>query len=382
MITNGGKEIVAKYLLGQAPSYATHIGLGCGAKPNATGDYSTKETMDFEMIRVPISSRGFVNEGGVSKIAFAAEMPTEYRYEITEVSLWSAGSNALAANSSDSRVMFTFDESEGWQFHRTDGDLSSGPIPSYTDSLDGGDNSNDINLPFNAGDVVFASYADNETLLSSIRKDRQEGARFFNYGVFMRGDTSKITSSFVVTDGSTGNSSHIHLNGRNYNLSKNSPNDQLKLALSVLPQQESNADIPYATRIVVEFFQSEADASVGYAKLTHQINEADFAADNRYIVITKALKDIQISPDFAWSDVKMTRIYVSVYKTSADEIANTPSDEYYVCLDAMRFDNIMSVNPLHVMSGYSVVNTPLGRPIVKNANTTNYIEFRFALGVT
>lgn len=381
MITNSGKEILAKYLLGQAPAYATHISLGCGAKPNSTGDFSAKQAMDFEMIRIPISSRGFVNEGGTSKIALAAEMPTEYRYEISEVGLWSAGSNSAATNS-DSRVLFTFDQNENWQFHRTDGSLSSGPIPEYFESLDGGDNTNDINLPYDAGDVVFGTTADNESLLSSIRKDRQEGARFLNYTVMMRGDTSKITSGFVVTDGSTGNSAHIHLDGRNFNLSRNSPNDEIKLALSVMPKQESNTTIPYRTRIVVEFLQSELNSTTGYARFKHEIPNSSFASDNRYIVITKALKDLEVSSDFSWSDVRVTRIYVAVYKTSGDEVSNTPSDEYYVCLDAMRFDNIMSYNPLYVMTGYSVVNTPLARPIIKIANTSNYIEFRFSLGVT
>ena len=65
MITNTGKSIIAKYLLGQAPAYASYIAIGCGATPldtaDAIGDYSTKINLDFEMFRVPISSRGFVN---------------------------------------------------------------------------------------------------------------------------------------------------------------------------------------------------------------------------------------------------------------------------------------------------------------------------------
>jgi hypothetical protein len=66
MITNIGKTIIAKYLLGQAPAYASYIAVGCGATPLASGDtigdYSTKTNLDFEMFRVPISSRGFINE--------------------------------------------------------------------------------------------------------------------------------------------------------------------------------------------------------------------------------------------------------------------------------------------------------------------------------
>jgi hypothetical protein len=38
MITNKGKEIVAKYLLGTAPSFASYIAVGCGPKPRPNVD--------------------------------------------------------------------------------------------------------------------------------------------------------------------------------------------------------------------------------------------------------------------------------------------------------------------------------------------------------
>jgi hypothetical protein len=38
MITNTGKTIIAKYLLGQAPAYASYIAIGCGATPLTTGN--------------------------------------------------------------------------------------------------------------------------------------------------------------------------------------------------------------------------------------------------------------------------------------------------------------------------------------------------------
>ena len=33
MITTIGKQIIAKYLMGTTPSYASYIALGCGPKP-------------------------------------------------------------------------------------------------------------------------------------------------------------------------------------------------------------------------------------------------------------------------------------------------------------------------------------------------------------
>ena len=49
MITNKGKTIIAKYLLGQAPAYASYIAVGCGPQPLDTedsfGNYSAKENI-------------------------------------------------------------------------------------------------------------------------------------------------------------------------------------------------------------------------------------------------------------------------------------------------------------------------------------------------
>ena len=134
MITNTGKNILAKYLVGQTASYASHIAVGCGPKPQladaASVDYSDKQSLDFEMFRVPIISRGFVDESGVSKIVLTAELPTQERYEITEVGLFSGASNPVAG-STDSKVIYSFSDSEPWKYS------SQGTeIPSIYEPLD------------------------------------------------------------------------------------------------------------------------------------------------------------------------------------------------------------------------------------------------------
>jgi hypothetical protein len=375
MITNDGREIISKYLLGQVPAFATHIGIGCGAVPNATGDFSAKKNMDFEMIRVPISSKGFVNElvgpDLVTKMAFTGEMPIVDRLEITEVALWSAASNNNAG-SSDSRILFSFGSEENWVVHND----STGAVTSlsslyYPSPLDASDGSNDILIT----DPIFSTTADNSVFLSQVRKGRQEGARYLDNTILIRGDQSTIDGTFDVT----ASTSHIHLSGKTTNLSTNSLNDEIKVALSLVPQDASNAVIPDITRIVIEFLQSEATyPNTGYARLEAELVPADFAADNRYVVITKKLEDLVYSQGFNWSDTKITRVYVSTYNLSTDV---TPSDDYYVALDAIRFDNISTPNPLYVMTGYAVVNTTDGYPIYKIANASNYIEFRMRLGV-
>jgi hypothetical protein len=78
---------------------------------------------------------------------------------------------------------------------------------------------------------------------------------------------------------------------------------------------------------------------------------------------------------FSWADVSTAKIYVCITEN------NLPSDSFYVCLDALRLENTTAVNSLYGMTGYSVIKNVQSRPIIKSANTTNYIEFRFALDV-
>ena len=64
MITNDGKELISKYLLGQVPSYASYISFGCGEFPEGYEPTGEEKSMDFEMLRVPISSRSVINDAG------------------------------------------------------------------------------------------------------------------------------------------------------------------------------------------------------------------------------------------------------------------------------------------------------------------------------
>jgi hypothetical protein len=59
----------------------------------------------------------------------------------------------------------------------------------------------------------------------------------------------------------------------------------------------------------------------------------------------------------------------------------SPSDDYYVALDAFRLDNKSQANPLYGLTGYSVIKNTGAKTIVKDANTTNYVEFRFGMDV-
>jgi hypothetical protein len=93
-------------------------------------------------------------------------------------------------------------------------------------------------------------------------------------------------------------------------------------------------------------------------------------------VLSSRLQDLQKSQEFSWQAMSIIKIYVEVL----DSVGN-PDSNYYVAMDAIRFENLNTINALYGLTGYSVVKTLSGTPIVKEANTSNLIEFRFAMDV-
>lgn len=374
MITNTGKSILAKYLVGQAPAYASYIAVGCGATPLPSDgvfeDYSGKTSLDFEMFRVPITSRGYVNEGGVSKIVLTAELPTEERYEVSEVGIYSAGSNP-AAGAYDSKSIYSFVSTENWEYHSADQAIA---IPVVYSPLDGSNNDNVIDQPHN----VFQTNADNRIFTNEDRISRYERCRFLNNIIAIVGDDANLTldsnQHLVISN----DSNHIHLTGAVVDFNKNAPTDELKLAFSVINKDPNPSIVPDSVRILVEFASSDASSDQGeFARFEVNIdNGPDFdLSTSRYIVVTKQLQELYKSSGFTWSTVNVVKIYATVVNNSA------PSSDFYVCLDAIRLENKNTSNPLYGLTGYSVIKNSEAKTIVKSANTTNYLEFRFGLDV-
>ena len=385
MITKTGQGILAKYLVGQAPAYASYIAIGCGAKPVPSDHvFSTEEnesiksknSLDFEMFRVPVTSRGYVFEDGKSKIVFTAELPTSERYEITEVGLWSAGSNPTAG-SNDSRTIFSFSDAENWQYHGTDQPAS---IPSYEDELHSGNN------VINKTEIAFQTNADNPIFTTPKREARGERCRFLNNMVAIRGDMSTIS---VESNGklkiNTG-SKHIHLTGASLDFDKASPKDDLRLAFSLI-NKDGQSDIqPDEIRIMLEFGQGDVhntgqdpNNTSQYARFETVIKNSDLDVDfatGRYFVSVKKFEELTKSTGFTWNVVDVVKFYVSVIDS-----LGAVSEDYYVCLDALRLENTTSSNSLYGLTGYSVIKNTNSKPITKAPNTTNHIEFRFGLDV-
>lgn len=458
MITNSGKEIISKFLLGQVPSYATHLAIGCGAKPlNAGGTLPnavySKERLDFEMTRVPISSKGFVDDsetftvisrvlnaneatlttsvehgiiageniivsvndvaydghytvysttpttitykvvalnqgtntstGAVTvsrtKVSLTAELPTENRYEITEIGLFSQGTNVLASQY-DSRNIFDF--SQSWQLHNTA--ITDLPIiTSGTGAIDIPDNTT-------SPKAFFMSSSDSAFAVNN-RKTRGEGPRNLNSTLLVRGDLSTISGAINGDWTVSSDSSHIHLNGINFDISGNNASDILKLAFSVLDKTGATTNPLTDVRILMEFYKTELTTTSGYAKAQIYVPGANYLNSYRYYVANMSISQstdpdnptnsvalpyvrFYTSSDFSPSEIRVCRIFVQI-------TASPNAQSHYVCFDGFRIENTTE-NPLYKMSGYSVIRNTTGVPVVKLPNTNNYVDFRFGLGVS
>jgi len=385
MITNKGKSIIGKYMLGQAPAYASYLAVGCGPTPLQTGDvaddFATKENLDFEMFRVPISSRGFVNEDGIDKIVLTAELPTEERYEITEVGLYSAGSNP-SAGAEDSKTVFAFTQGENWEYHTAS---ASTAIPVVSIPLDD-PQEDDIIAAVGTETGVFQTNADNSIFYNTDRVARYERPRFLNNIILMQGDDSDLSDadgSGAEEHLSVDSGNHIHLTSPNVDFSKNSPIDELRLAFSVVNRDGDSAANPDTVRILIDFASTDDNNPTTYARFEVNLYDGEDGIDfstNRYFVVSKQLQELYKSQNFTWNAVTVVKIYVSIFDSLSG--GNFPTSDYYIALDALRLENIATVNPLYGLTGYSVIKNDDATTIIKSPNTNNYVEFRFSIGVT
>ena len=406
----------------------------------------SKNALDFEMFRVPISSRGYVNDDGTNKIILTAQLPTEERYEISEVGIYSAGSNA-AAGQYDSRTISAFSSEEGWQ-------LSSGSslTSPALNSLSFSDQSltsmiNGLNFIANPTPAIKTTTS-NGLFSNATRLERYERTRYLNNVFMLRGDTSYIFSNNENNLEVYGVPAFLQITNQFVDLSKNSSSDVIKLAFSIVAVDGNSSSVPDTATIIVEFSNSDGSQ---VARMQIEVKDSVYRfADNRYIVVSKTLDELfYTTGQFSWRNVNTIKAYVAVtedllvtekeiasnvatittasshgllegnyvkisgvdstfngvyevtstptsttftYEKIADNVleqivvpngkAEVPTNDFYVALDALRVDNISTVNPLYGLTGYSIVQNLEEATVVKSPNTNNYIEYRFVLDVT
>jgi hypothetical protein len=388
MITNTGKEIIGKFLLGQAPEFATHIAVGCGAQPlfpNQTlsseevDGLKEKQSLDFEAFRVPITSKGFIKEDGVEKIVFKAEMPTEQRYQVSEVGFYPSAANSTAG-AYDSKALSVFTPTESWVIYSQD---SSSNVLAITDNAILSDASANVIVD----DLAFYLSADATIFNNEGRKLRQEPTRFYTNALAVSGSASRINvnpdSSFSVGSASY----RIENSSLAFNLSQNLPTDQIKLAFSVISTQASNDSAPDKVRVILDFVNNlpGLDLESPKARLAIELEQSDFTVlntgqspdpQNRYRVITRTLSQFNVEDTFSWANINLTRLYACALDSSDNLL-----DTYYIAFDGLRIENVSSDNPLYGLVGYNIIRSDFAYPVTKAQNTNNFVEYRFGIGV-
>lgn len=383
MITNKGRNILAKYLIGQAPAYASYLAMGVGANPlgptDSLGNYASQGSLEFEALRIPITSRGYVyDENGVANIVFAGELPSNQRYLFTEIGVYSAKSNP-AAGGQDSKMIYTFSTSENWEYHT---ELTAVGIETIVAPL----NLEVAGYTIEVADPVFRTNSDNYIFNSNIRKQRFENPRFLDRALVISGATSFLESdgtNLTLKARGVGDpyyGSHIHLTGVSPDFSKNSAEDELRLAFSILSKDDTPSGPSVGgVRILLEFASTDSINPDNYARASIDLGPEDVNfAENRYIITTTALSDLEKSIGFTWNTVNSVKFYVMVFDTITEE----PSSDFYVALDGLRLENVTAQNPLYGLSGYTQILTDTGLPITKEPNSSNIVEFRFGMDVS
>lgn len=388
MITTTGKSILAKYMLGQTPSYASYIALGCGAKPisssyNWTTDssgyktaFKAKTEMDFEMLRVPIISRGYAD----GMLVLTAELPTTERYEISEIGIYPAVQNP-SAGVADSRNLFTFSTAEKW-YSKTSSSATAVELTPITSALDeDSSGTNAINFTdgvFDETSAAFRASATNILFSNSERIARYETPRFFDSSIFVLGNGVAMAST-VDTDAEVlaysvdANDNFILLENTQADLTRNSPTDKIKVALSVVNKDGAGtSNHPDRVNVIVDFIDASNNTKARFGKTE---NMSSYSSSNRYVVLSQTLSEMTIDSGFKWRDMDTVKIYVAVFD------GGSLSTNHYVSVDAIRMENVSSPNPLYGLTGYTVIENTSSETFVKENNTQALVEFRFSMDV-
>jgi hypothetical protein len=367
MITNDGKEVVAKFLLGQVPDFASYIAAGCGANPEMTGSAAyvdpNKKSLDFEMFRVPVLSKGLIKEDGQEKMVFRGEIPSGPQYNISEIAVFSAENNNIARNY-DSKLLLTFSDIEAWSYIYNG---TASAVEYYNSALDLDNEFNNISINASAAFINSNS----SVFRNQDRENKKESPRYLSRSLMVPGNFSNIDNEFEFTE----NSYYLENEEINFDFSKNSLEDEIKIVFSLVSKDSDNYDLPDNVKIVIELVNGTSlQTSLAKAKLNIEILGVDFE-NSRYITITKKIKHFQIDQNFSFANINIIKIYLSVIEEGA------PSENYFGIFDGIRIDNVSTINPLYAMTGYTIVQTQDGLPISKSENVSGYLEYRFGIGV-
>lgn len=333
---------------------------------------ATKESLEFEMFRVPIKSRSLISEGGKEYVSFAADLPTVDRFEMTEIGLYTDASNPNTSTP-DSHPLFQFYNGENWKYR------SATTTTTIQDNIGSMSAAGSIISSASTKKAFYALSSD--TLFTfNQRIGTYQKPRYYENFLMVRGDVSDPALALSAQE-------YIRLDNTFFNLDRNNTaDDELRLAFSLIPVSltATSASIS-AVNILIRFSSSDTDTDIGQtADLSISVPGSDLTTNGYYKVVKAKLSALTRTSDFSWAAVKSTRVYVTVLNSGG-----SPTSGYFVALDGLRFENIAStaVNPIYGLTGYA----PFGRsttvtgfgnivvPITKESNTNSLADYKLGL---
>jgi hypothetical protein len=183
-------------------------------------------------------------------------------------------------------------------------------------------------------------------------------------------DAEVLAYSVQATD------NFITLENTQADLTRNSPADKIKVALSLVNKDGAGTtNHPDRVNVIVDFIASNNGS---YARFGKTEDVSGYSSSNRYVVLSQTLGEMTITNSgsgFKWRNVNTIKVYVSVFD------GGSLSTNHYVSLDAIRMENVSSPNPLYGLTGYTVIENTSSQTFVKENNTQALVEFRFSMDV-
>ena len=365
MITNFGKNIISKYLLGQIDSYANYIAIGTGGSTAVV----TQQSLNFEAARYPVISKGVsLDSSNNRQLVFTAQIDSLDRFDITEIGLYPAAYDSLLSNSVGSKILLDFSINELWNYN--DASTYNLPLTFISNPLDYGNTTNVLDAQADGATTLKSySFDSNNSFFTATRIARYEKPRMYDSAIIVTGDMSTTynTGKYIELTG-FGNVSDLD--------NASDSVDELRIAFNVINTTALTSAPSGGVQFTIRFMTNDGQTYREYVFDTaSSLNTKttwikSLQTSSRYVVGKQTLDDGTSSGDFRWSAVNAVRIYAKA--TDSTSIAN-----YAIIFDALRFENNSTTNPLYGLIGYSV---PASN-IIKASDTSGLIEFRFNLGV-
>ena len=403
MITNYGKQIVAKYLAGQVTSPFSYVALGSGATPiepaAETGLESTTRLVS-ESIRVPVDNIAVGVENDETYLSVSAVVPAAQRYEFSEIGIYTAAKDTEIDSRTDTSIC-NFARGEGWQ-------VIDGGVPADIDYFDTLDGDTEGNLDSGASEPgytdttneVYAFFADSGNSYFSYSGRSHCSARNLSDVLAVTGGLSVIANSAGTFDES---SSDRYLSAPiSVDLSGHKASDELVLAFVVLQRDYTayaTAPAPDYLKILIEFKEDAGSADYARFEVLAQDSDGDSNtagaepydfAESGYATVKNEMNaviatandsksNVRQTANFSWANVGIVNIWIEAYVNASP--GSQEKFDFYVLLDSLQFVSNNTSNPNYGLVAYSVVQNSATATIKKYDGERARVDYRIGLSL-